>query len=203
MLANLHCVDVGQYQVVLTSPTINCFSYNYKWWLFWLYPLLLFPVAGFPIMVFAIMLKMRERFRVIREKQERHEQLTPFEAGFHRRYGILCTTYRTGMFFWETVALVRRTMLIVLSVALWKYHFYRSQSYVVLCLVVLMAQVCAALLVLGCVRSHFFSFARCSRCLSQRQWTMCWKLPRCFSWPSLPRCSRAWRRRTTPSRRRC
>lgn len=122
----LQCVDVGDSTVVLTAPAIDCNNEKYKTWLTMVYFLLIGVVILFPVLVL-ILLGIAHR----RHWFKKH--------WFQNTWGVLFKTYRDKLWWWQFVALIRRTILVLLSFTFWDSEFDLSKAFSVFSLVILLA----------------------------------------------------------------
>jgi hypothetical protein len=126
-LSFLNCVQVADSHVVFDSPAIDCDSERYKRWLGAVYFLLAFPVIGFPLAITVSLWHANRRRRL-------------GEAHVVARWGFLYEQYRAETYWWEALALLRRSGLVAISVVLWNHPLERGQAFSVFALLLLVLQ---------------------------------------------------------------
>jgi len=138
----LTCVQAGLNKVVFTAPSIRCTDDKYHRWKSLIILLVIFPVIGLPIL-FAILLFYYRKAIALYDPmtQSINPQSTPEEKTIVSRLGILFDNYRQKRYYWEVLALSRRTLVIGLGNALVGLPAIRYQILVVLNVVILLLQV--------------------------------------------------------------
>jgi len=126
---------VGAYTVVATSPAIHCDSHEYKRLKPLVAVLLVFPVALFPFLVMAYVYR---HGKYLGAAMLGHIKLT----GLALRLGPIYETYTPKHIWWESLALVRRTLLVVLSVGI-SDLLYRAQAFNFLMFLIFLCQIYA------------------------------------------------------------
>lgn len=133
----LNCVTTPDGDRVFDSPAISCDSDRYKGWVVGIYILLIFPVIGFPLVVlFGLQYAKKHGYCIMDDSQ----RTSPKAILFHARFSFLYETYREKYYWWEAVALVRRSLLVALGILLWDYPLDAQQGFAVFNLLVMLAQ---------------------------------------------------------------
>ena len=123
VLEFINCRDIGPYSVVASSPETSCQDSTYKSWLPLYYAVLAIFVFIGPVGLLVLLIVARLKGVLYSEK-------------FVKRVGVLFLSYRKLCFFWETVFLARRTILIGLYVSLFNVEESRSVALSFSCIAI-------------------------------------------------------------------
>jgi len=127
----------------VSAPTINCDSSRYYSGLSWIIILLIFPVTGFPLLLIGILCKNRHHLYAPTKKLENGKELEHYRAAIEgRKFGSIYETYRKERYWWEPVALLRRTVLIAVSISTTQ-PIYLGEGFLFVCLWMILMQVSA------------------------------------------------------------
>eukprot|EP00026_Physarum_polycephalum_P008129 Phypoly_transcript_08207.p1 GENE.Phypoly_transcript_08207~~Phypoly_transcript_08207.p1 ORF type:complete len:284 (+),score=12.35 Phypoly_transcript_08207:636-1487(+) len=130
----VNCRTVGPYRVVASSPDISCDSTRYKHWSIFAYILFSY-VLLLPVVLLVVLVRM------YRAKKMN----TPF---FAEKYGVLFQCFKTKIYYWQVVILVRRLLFIVIFVVAFSAPFAQSVALWLFAVLVLVMHLC--------VRPFFF-----------------------------------------------
>eukprot|EP00698_Gefionella_okellyi_P001798 TRINITY_DN11643_c0_g2_i1.p1 TRINITY_DN11643_c0_g2~~TRINITY_DN11643_c0_g2_i1.p1 ORF type:complete len:3137 (+),score=765.64 TRINITY_DN11643_c0_g2_i1:40-9411(+) len=117
----INCRTVGTMRLVATSPDIDCTAGAYHSWSVLYYLLLGLWVIGGPILLIIFLWRVRLNLQ---------------SDLYRNRFGALYVSYRPGAFWWETVFVTRRTLLIGLYVALYDAPFSRTFALAFACVAI-------------------------------------------------------------------
>eukprot|EP00808_Paulinella_micropora_P001533 g80709.t1 len=118
-LSALDCIAIGNLRLVRTAPAIDCDSQEYKRLLPFVYAIVVFPVATFPFLIAIVLYFYHRRGRI--------EYLSS-------HMGVLFENYDAEMYLFESAALLRRTLFVLVFAVLRVDAVTKFQLYVLLCL---------------------------------------------------------------------
>ena len=109
VLQYLYCVDAGNgTKVMFSSPAIDCSSSTYYAWFLVVIVLLVVDVIGAPVVIGVFLWRRRDYFRVGVKPQVKANR-------FGTRWGVLFEPYRSQVYWWQIVVLLRRVVCVVLA----------------------------------------------------------------------------------------